>query len=268
MSLVGLLTGIRFFRHASTRQPIMKLKNLVHRSKETSDLIIGIDFGTTFSGIAWALTSRPDQIHMIEKWQSNDGSGFKSPKVPSKIAYNRDGTVSTWGFKSENPCLNWFKLLLCEEAEDRAASQEALFSELRSELDRLRKKPEDVVADYLEQVWKHARFMLQLEHGKALDKMNMRVVVTVPAIWDHVAKDLTKKAVIQAIRPQVFETDVQVIGEPEAAALAVFDDMQKARVQQLDIDDCFVVCDCGGGTVVSNAVRLLSIESLLTFLLM
>ncbi len=44
-------------------------------------------------------------------------------------------------------------------------------------------------------------------------------------------------------------TNLELIGVPEAAALAVFDELSLQGREALQAGDSFVVCDAGGGTV-------------------
>ena len=49
-------------------------------------LLIAVDFGTTFSGVAWAQTRRPDVQTIIIQWPetANGGlEGVSSDKVPT-----------------------------------------------------------------------------------------------------------------------------------------------------------------------------------------
>lgn len=78
-------------------------------------IIVGIDFGTTYSGIAWAETQKPDRRLAIREWPISilNREGESSDKVPSKIRYTKDGPQ--WGFSipiSAPPTeINeWFKL--------------------------------------------------------------------------------------------------------------------------------------------------------------
>lgn len=78
-------------------------------------LIIGIDFGTTFSGVAWAETQQPDRRTTITTWPINNSAreGESSDKVPTKLRYHK-GDIQ-WGFSvpvnaPENEVLEWFKL--------------------------------------------------------------------------------------------------------------------------------------------------------------
>lgn len=142
--------------------------------------------------------------------------------------------------------------MLCKEAEQRAVGQEAVFTRLRADLAALSRTPEDVVTDYLSKLWEHTFKIIEKDLGKKeVAKMDIKVVITVPAIWDDVAKQRTLWAAINA---EVLggQAVCGLIGEPEAAALAVFEDLESQGSEILEIGDSFVICDCGGGTAVST----------------
>ncbi len=78
-------------------------------------IIVGIDFGTTYSGVAWAETQRPDRRVAITVWPiSKDApEGESSDKVPTKLRYNGDDLQ--WGFSipvnaPPSELIEWFKL--------------------------------------------------------------------------------------------------------------------------------------------------------------
>ena len=78
-------------------------------------IIVGIDFGTTYSGVAWAETKRPDRRVAITTWPISKTAreGESSDKVPTKLRYTSEGVQ--WGFQipSNAPpteVLEWFKL--------------------------------------------------------------------------------------------------------------------------------------------------------------
>lgn len=78
-------------------------------------IIVGIDFGTTYSGIAWAETQRPDRRVAITVWpiSKTNLEGESSDKVPTKLRYNNG--EPQWGFSipmntPPEDIIEWFKL--------------------------------------------------------------------------------------------------------------------------------------------------------------
>ena len=201
-----------------------------------------------YSGVAWALSTKPKDIEIISDWDSEIDHNSDSAKVPTKIAYSRYGNVSSWGFDLEpkDRQLSWFKLLLCDETKRRAASQREFLDKLESDVAALQKTPLDVVADYLHKLWTHATEALQSKIGPELfDQLPIKLVLTVPAIWDHQAQELTREAAERAGLRSRVNVELEMVSEPEAAARYVL-----SETLALKVGDAFVVCDAGGGTVV------------------
>lgn len=117
----------------------------------------------------------------------------------------------------------WFKLLLSAQAREQGGERVGQTIQMLKEL---RKAPVDVVADYLRCLWNHAVEDIELSLSKiAVDNMTFKVVLTVPANWDHMAQSLTKKAAqLAGIEKPRFrgETEFRMVSEPEAAALAAW----------------------------------------------
>lgn len=177
--------------------------------------------------------------------------------------------MSSWGYKIDTGKhqISWFKLRLSQTASEKLQhDQPQRYKRLETLLEIHDKEPVEVVADYLRCLWSHATENIQSKIGRDLwNNVQLNIVLTVPAIWDHQAQQLTKKAAEMAGLLERPGTFFELIGEPEAAALSVFDEMkwQKERHIQVcslaiwkalltkQVGDTFVVCDAGGGTVVS-----------------
>ncbi|KXH67146.1 hypothetical protein CSAL01_08743 [Colletotrichum salicis] len=82
-------------------------------------IIIGIDFGTTFSGVSWAYSGQPDNIEVISRWESKINLNSEKEKVPSSILFQGKRGNTSWGYAIPNDGkqepLKWFKLLLVDE---------------------------------------------------------------------------------------------------------------------------------------------------------
>jgi hypothetical protein len=150
----------------------------------------------------------------------------QADKVPSKICYDDQGNVLKWGYMVSPQDPNqaaWFKLLLSDEAREQGGDR---VSATISLLGKLRKSPVDVVADYLRCLWNHAIKNIELALVKiAVDNMTFRVVLTLPANWDHNAQELTRQAAVQAgitLPRSRGATVFKTVSEPEAAALAAW----------------------------------------------
>lgn len=79
-------------------------------------IVIGVDFGTTFSGIALAIDegNGPGDVEVMRRWPDNTGGRRASDKVPTKLR-RLGNSDAQWGFlippdAPSNEVLQWFKL--------------------------------------------------------------------------------------------------------------------------------------------------------------
>lgn len=171
----------------------------------------------------------PNNVDQISSWKGN-GRQCDSDKVPSKLVYDLSGRVCGWGW--ETPAngqvqVQWFKLLLSDEAKDKGGAR---VTETQLLLEKvIKKQPIDVVADFLRVLWKHTMEQLDLKLNSAtVDNIELRIVLTVPANWDHKAQERTKRAAEKAglttKRPssRIGHPTLRLVTEPEAAALAAW----------------------------------------------
>jgi molecular chaperone DnaK (HSP70) len=144
---------------------------------------------------------------------------------------------------SKDDSLCWFKLLLDPKNQVGRDSDKVL--KTVRVLKQLDKSAEDVAVDYLRMIWKYTLDDIQKVRGDDWSEIyTIRAVMTVPAIWSPAAMERTLNIAKKAGLP----ADVRLVREPEAAALAVLKDKQEDG-DKLQVGDCFVVCDAGGGTV-------------------
>ncbi|KAI8713929.1 hypothetical protein NCS52_01239000 [Fusarium sp. LHS14.1] len=226
-------------------------------SSLSSEIIVGIDFGTTYSGVSWAINEGHKKIRLITDWPNPSATNANADKVPSMISY-KNGRVVNWGYEVglKEEAFRWIKILL--EPNSKYSDKTQQVQNSNSLLGKVDKTVEEVVSDYLEQIWKYTKEDIRKRVGDNdwEKNFNLYVVLTVPAMWSHVAKDKTLKAAKKAGLPQ----DIQLVTEPEAAALATLHD--KAEEESLKKGDVFVVCDAGGGTVDLISYKINSISPL------
>ncbi|KXH31769.1 hypothetical protein CSIM01_09444 [Colletotrichum simmondsii] len=230
-------------------------------------IVIGIDFGTTFSGVSWAFSGQPNDIEVITRWEAELNFASDTEKTPTMIHHQGpQGTVS-WGYgiSTENipDAMRWFKLLLVDGADLpanlRTSSQIATAREL---VKAANKDPVDVISSYLLRLWNHSIECIGISAGNDLIKMcKFHVVITLPAIWPDYAKVRMRRAAENAgiveKRP-AGKTTLSFVSEPEAAALATFKDL--AGRPNIKVGDHFVVCDAGGGTVDLISYEVMSLK--------
>jgi molecular chaperone DnaK (HSP70) len=147
--------------------------------------------------------------------------------------------------------LKWFKLLLLDEEDmDEKIRDSTQIKKAKELLAQTGKTAVEVISDYLYFLWNHALENIVRDFSEeGVDGTPFRVVITVPAVWNQKANARMRKAALAAgilDSRLAGETILHIVSEPEAAALATFEDM-KAR--DFKVGDSIVVCDAGGGTV-------------------
>jgi hypothetical protein len=155
-------------------------------------LIIALDFGISFSAIAYFFTEigAPD-LAVVTDWPGSPG--IRAPKTPTLIAYeSNDKSAFTWGYKV-NPTsktkIEGITLLLDP---DQVIPIYVPAWNSKKELQRLGKSPIDVASDYIGALYQHALTIINLQWPKDfVDMQQKKIVMTHPAVWSDKAKDLT-----------------------------------------------------------------------------
>lgn len=127
-------------------------------------------------------------------------------------------------------------------------------SDLKAQLLRKGKNAQSVVADYLSQLWKHAKTVLE-RRWPFLSTTKLEVILTVPAVWSDAAKDAT----LTAAKRAGMGSNITLISEPEAAAVYTMKSMQPSELRP---GDNYIVCDAGGGTVDLIAFNIKQVSPL------
>jgi molecular chaperone DnaK (HSP70) len=218
-------------------------------------LLFGIDFGTTYTGVAWAWSRKPQDIYTITKWESELYQNSDREKAPTTIHYGNNASEISWGYGvplSQEP-LQWFKLLLLNDADVPEHLRHS--GHLKRAKDMLREQNKtavDVIGDYLGLLWKHVLNNVMKTLGKtAVNRTPFHVVITVPAIWKGYACAKMREAAIKGgilSERSCGPTTLGFISEPESAARSTLADMGGGP--DLLAGDAITVVDCGGGTVV------------------
>ncbi|KAL2812144.1 hypothetical protein BDW59DRAFT_167879 [Aspergillus cavernicola] len=225
-----------------------------------SVMTIGIDFGTTYSGVAWATASEFNkrEINLITEWPDWP---HEESKAPTQIYYEHDAIFWGYSVPRDSDPLAWFKLLLLkdEDLDQKIRSSEFIIRAKRKLRDENRSAVE-VVADYLRALWGHTLEMIAKARGETiLDGMSFHIVITVPAIWKGYARqsmrDAASKAGLLADR-DAGKTRLSFVPEPEAAALA---SLSEPGFKVLP-GGVYLICDAGGGTVDLITYRVSRVE--------
>ena len=129
------------------------------------------------------------------------------------------------GLRDES--FKWIKILL-EEHHEYVTTVEPV-KDSNTLLRKVDKTAQGVVADYLRLLWGYTLDDIRKFYPDFQEIFTLRVVLTVPAVWSHAAKDRTSQAARIAGLPE----DITLVTEPEAAALATL--KEKAEEQTLKV---------------------------------
>ncbi|KAF1938603.1 hypothetical protein EJ02DRAFT_514404 [Clathrospora elynae] len=208
---------------------------------------IGIDFGTTYSGVSWAISgTHGDDVNTVSNWPTSH-----HVKVPTEISY--DNGVVKWGYAipPDAERLSWFKLLLAEDSLPQKVRESSQLQATKKLLQKLNKTALDVTSEYLQKLWLYALDDIRKQIPNSIDGMPFRIVLSVPAKWPKEARDRMQSAAQRAglLSRQTtgLETKLEFVGEPEAAAISAF--FESNVRHNIKVGDIVVICDAGGGTV-------------------
>ncbi|EKG14291.1 Heat shock protein Hsp70 [Macrophomina phaseolina MS6] len=220
----------------------------LHHLSLSNQYLIAVDFGTTFSGLAWASRSGSSEIRIINQWPS----GRTDEKTATTIRYEENGDI-LWGSDIPHhlPKHEWFKLGLEPLTYNESKLTTKYPSFVAAQGDVL--ESEKLIVDYLSALRRHAEKELDaaLLRAKVINKRqrSIKYIITIPAIWTDKAKDTMRTLASRAgmgEQPQ----SIQVVTEPEAAAMHELKERTKrGQTPDLEVNDTFVICDAGGGTV-------------------
>ena len=78
----------------------MESSNLRTSHSSNRTIVVGIDFGTTFSAIAWAETEGDGPLRPISDWPTSlmNHEEKPSPKAPTQLRYLKNGQFE-WGYQ-------------------------------------------------------------------------------------------------------------------------------------------------------------------------
>jgi hypothetical protein len=180
-------------------------------------------------GISYVTSNKTDlgDINVLRQWPGPGKDVDGCWKTPTRIAYGRENRFcgNRWGFEVEPrmKSYSWTKLLL-----DRSAAKSKFDDPKLSQISGkgIMELPtglsaQKVCADFLTEVRKTV--FARLEKQEGADFMQLTPVecwITIPAIWSDEAKNATRAAAIEAGFASRPMDSINVIPEPEAAAIS------------------------------------------------
>ncbi len=235
--------------------------------------IIGIDLGTTNSAVTYIdielnrEKSRPVIRHFEIPQITGSGETSKAKVLPSFLyvpgahEFPDDALALPWdksndgdfvgilareqGAKSPNRMIASAKSWLCHEKVDRHAPILPWGADETVE----KRSPIAATAAYLKHIrdaWNHSA-----GEDETTWLENQSVVITVPASFDEVARDLTVEAAAQAGIP-----NITLLEEPLAAFYSWLDIHEQQWDKQVSPGELILICDVGGGTTDFTLITL------------
>ncbi|KAG9068110.1 hypothetical protein KI688_011703 [Linnemannia hyalina] len=210
--------------------------------KEDYPIVMAIDFGTTFTGCAFAFRKDPE-IQEIITWPKQ---AYQYPKVPTISLYKLDSPdFLDWGYPARAVMMT------------PNAKRHLLLSKFKLQLDDQQEhieplplgiKPLDAISDYLGKFHSHVVKEAMKNFGSTYDQSHIQYCLTVPAMWSDRAKHVMRLAAVRAgmIKEEDPAHRLIIVSEPEAAAMYC---QSKGDQFNLQKHDRFLICDAGGGTV-------------------
>ncbi|RIA90019.1 hypothetical protein C1645_849873 [Glomus cerebriforme] len=221
-------------------------------------VVAAIDFGTTFSGLAYAYKSNPSKIFVYNAWQ--EYAHCLNYKTPTVLKYDKSFKVESWGYsaltaprnqnkkskninKDEAKYAEKFKLRLCKmEGKDKSQLPKGL--SFKTAITDYLKKMGEVLKKALEKSCPGIDFFKQV-----------LIIMTIPAEFDNNAINIMRKCAYKADLIKFRKSsNLKFTTEPEAAAINCMDILKELDV---GVDKSFMVVDCGGGTVDLTTRKLL-----------
>ncbi|KAF5707090.1 hypothetical protein FMUND_11274 [Fusarium mundagurra] len=205
-------------------------------------VVAALDFGTTFSGISYALLTGNEAKSFFWKFDSGHAQ-----KTPTRIEISKT-------------TIEWFKLsLLHRDDLPSDVRNSRKFQELTEAREAINVTAVNATARYLGEIWKVFRLELQ----KYIPDPEIQISLTVPVLWPLYARQAMEEALNRAgILSENVVLAPKLLIEPEAAALAFFSNAHyfDTTISKHKPGDTVMICDCGGGTVDTAAYTISSIH--------
>ncbi|GLD68317.1 heat shock 70 kDa protein 12A-like protein [Lates japonicus] len=225
--------------------------------------IIAIDFGTTYSGYSFSLTSRGEDIDPRLKFWGKE-IGKETPKTPTCILFDEHGEFLKFGYEAKMAYVEMrgenarkhlyfecFKMSLYGRKLNRDVTIEAANGESMKALKVFTEALRYLKEDALETIAANTE-------GRKFIASDFTWVLTVPAIWDPSAKQFMREAATQAGIVTKGKEDKLVIAlEPEAASVWCKKLPAEGFITENRGGDSldrspgtqYIIVDCGGGTI-------------------
>ncbi|KAK2754593.1 hypothetical protein FQN54_006994 [Arachnomyces sp. PD_36] len=213
--------------------------------QSSGKIIIGLDFGMTFSSAVWLDTK--DKVYFIKNWPSSPSDPeprAAEPDVPTVLSYRPATGVGCppeilWGTQCEGAYYYWFKKSLSvAEGPSNVPSNDYLLSLDDSEDPNAPSSAERLVVDYLSCFRSH----IEAQIKKRTAIVQLEYALAVPSGWTDVVRTRVQHCASMA---GMTLGPIGLVNEPEAGAVFQF----QQNSSNAKPGDTYIVCDAGGLTV-------------------
>ncbi|KAF8242077.1 actin-like ATPase domain-containing protein [Wilcoxina mikolae CBS 423.85] len=218
------------------------------------DLIVGVDLGTTFTGVSYwrSITGQIVDPLVINKWPGL--SNKVANKVPTVIAFAE--TTMTWGFEinqrtrddSRNQIEEHFKLLLNREYLNQVNPGDTILVTTE--------RVQGWFEKFLTKLYDWTSKELKALTETNLEDMKVEYIFSVPAAWEEETISDYLRIIKQAGFGSVDDHKASIgLNEAEAAAVqtAIYNPKLPAGYQP---GNTVLVCDAGGGTTDVSVLKV------------
>ncbi|XP_052788704.1 heat shock 70 kDa protein 12A-like [Mya arenaria] len=213
------------------------------------EVVVAIDFGTTYSGYAFSFCVDPLQIQ-TKRWMAGI-AGLMSTKTPTSILLNPKGEFDAFGYDAERKYASlavdgehntWalfrrFKMILHNE---KTLSSESTIQDVNGNSAPAMR----IFAMAIRYLKNEVARELNLQNND-IDEKNFKYVITVPAIWDDAAKQFMREAAKEA---GIASERLQLALEPEVASIWCQTDSLDSIIALAGPGTRYMIVDLGGGT--------------------
>lgn len=212
------------------------------------DIVVGIDFGMTCTGVAWSTGPDWAAPKTMRHWPGKLGHEIRN-KVDTAISYDvKTGEIANWGFLCNPDDVRYehnelFKLYLDPNYQDPTGSGPTL-EEARTWF-----------RDYLSQLRTYINQHFERSIARFATK-RVEFLFSVPTTWRDPAQLAATENIIRQAGYGQLNKERASIYLTEAEAAAVY-----TSRESLEKDDVFLICDAGGGTTDLNVLKVKSTSS-------
>ncbi|PIL34583.1 hypothetical protein GSI_03362 [Ganoderma sinense ZZ0214-1] len=235
-------------------------------------LVVGIDVGTTFSGVSYAILDPGEvpTIHSITRYPGQENEAGHC-KIPSVLYYHQDGRLHSAGAEATVPGMDlvaededlvfveWFKLHLRPEHLDSKAISQKDLPPLPPNMTAV-----DVLADFLRYLFGCTRRYIRETHGNGESlwtsvQDDIVFVLSHPNGWEGLQQSKMRQAAVAAgLVPNTTDGRSHIRFVTEGEASLNFCVNNKLATKAIEEGGSVIIVDAGGGTIDVSSYRFLS----------